>query len=340
MRLGPSARQFQNRDAAVAYLREFGDTIAAVPGVTSRGAVSSLPFTSSVGWGSINVEGWTPQPGQELQVDQRGATTDYFKTMRIPLVQGRFFTDLDMPQNAEPVVIIDEKFAQRFWPNGDAIGKHVWNDPARKLKIVGVVGVVKQYGLDVDGRIVVYRPSPNAGYHVARTSSDPDAVAGAIVRAIQAARSHDDGLRRPDDGGPDERLAGAAAFLDADARRVRGVRADSGGRRRLRRDVAPRGAGRARHRRAHGARRAAQQHRADGAAAGHGADRRRRRPRDRRRAAADARHGQPAVRRQRHRRDDLRRSCHCCSSASRCLASYVPARRATRVDPVVALRDE
>ena len=76
----------------------------AVPGVTMRGAVSSLPFTSSVGWGSINVEGWTPQPGQELQVDQRGATPDYFRTMGIPLVQGRFFTDCDMPPNAEPVV--------------------------------------------------------------------------------------------------------------------------------------------------------------------------------------------------------------------------------------------
>ena len=125
--------------------------------------MSSLPFTSSVGWGSINVEGWTPQPGQELQVDQRGATTDYFRTMKIPLVQGRFFADSDMPQNAEPVAIIDEKFAQRFWPDGDAIGKHVWFDPARKITIVGVVGTVKQYGLDVDGRIVVYRPSAERG---------------------------------------------------------------------------------------------------------------------------------------------------------------------------------
>jgi predicted permease len=184
MRLGASARQFSNRDAAVAYFRDFHDQIASLPGVTLRGAVSSLPFTSSVGWGSINVEGWTPQPGQELQVDQRGATTDYFRTMAIPLVKGRFFSDIDMPQNAEPVAIIDEKFAQRFWPNGDAVGKHVWNDPSRKIKIVGVVATVKQYGLDIDGRIVVYRPSPNAGYHVARTSGDPTTVAAAIVRKI------------------------------------------------------------------------------------------------------------------------------------------------------------
>jgi predicted permease len=184
MRLGASARVFQDREEALAFYRPFADALAAVPGVTMRGAVSSLPFTSSVGWGSINVEGWTPQPGQELQVDQRGATVDYFRTMRIPLVQGRFFADSDLAANAQQVVILDEKFAQRFWPNGDALGKHVWFDPSRKLTIVGVVGTVKQYGLDIDGRIVVYRPSPNAGYHVFRTASDPTATVPAIVRTI------------------------------------------------------------------------------------------------------------------------------------------------------------
>jgi hypothetical protein len=153
MRLGVSARQFENRDAAVAYFANFGDQLASVPGVKERGAVSALPFTSSVGWGSINVEGWTPEPGQELQVDQRGATTKYFSTMKIPLIAGRFFTDADMPANAEQVVVIDNKFAQRFWPKGDAVDKHVWFNPERKLRIIGVVGTVKQYGLDVDGRI-------------------------------------------------------------------------------------------------------------------------------------------------------------------------------------------
>jgi predicted permease len=184
MRVGGTARQLANRDAAIAFYRPLSDALAAVPGVAVRGAVSSLPFTSSVGWGGINVEGWTPQPGQELQVDQRGATTDYFKTMKIPLVKGRFFTDGDMPSTAEQVAVIDEKFAQRFWPAGDAIGKHLWSDPARKVTIVGVVGTVKQYGLDVDGRIVFYRPSPWSGYQVARTAGDPAAVAGDMVRKI------------------------------------------------------------------------------------------------------------------------------------------------------------
>ena len=186
LRVGSTARQFPNRDVAIEFYRAASDALASVPGVTMRGAVTSLPFTSSVGWGGINVEGSTPQPGQELQVDQRSATADYFRTMQIPLVQGRYFSDADVPSTAQPVVIIDEKFARRFWPSGDAIGKHVWGDPARKLTIVGVVGTVKQYGLDVDGRPVVYRPGPWAGYQVARTSaSDPAVVARDMVRKIR-----------------------------------------------------------------------------------------------------------------------------------------------------------
>jgi predicted permease len=184
MRVGPTARQLANRDASIAHFSVINAKLAAIPGVASRGAVSSLPFTSSIGWGSINVEGWTPKPGEELQVDQRGATPDYFKTMGIPVLQGRAFLDSDMPMAAEQVCVIDEKFARRFWPNGDALGKHLWNDPERKMRIVGVVGTVKQYGLDIDGRIVVYRPTPNSAWHVARTSGDPKAMAQTMVRTI------------------------------------------------------------------------------------------------------------------------------------------------------------
>jgi predicted permease len=185
MRLGASGRQFPNRDAAIEYYRQVGDRIAKVPGIIARGAVTSLPFTSSVGWGGIGVEGFIPQPGQELQVDQRAATPDYFRAMQIPLVAGRFFNDFDALPNAQPVVIVDEKFAKRFWPSENPIGKHVWRDPKQQLTIVGVVGTVKQYGLDIDGRIVVYRPSLGLlSYQVARTTSDPASVAGAIVRAV------------------------------------------------------------------------------------------------------------------------------------------------------------
>jgi predicted permease len=187
MRLGASGRQFQNRETAVQFYRQIGERISSVPGVTARGAVSSLPFTSSVGWGSISVEGFTPQPGQELQVDQRAATPDYFRAMEIPLLKGRFFSDFDAMPNAQPVVLIDEKFAQRFWPQEDPVGKHVWRDPKQPMTIVGVVGTVKQYGLEIDGRIVVYRPSVGLlQYQVARTSTDPSAAAAVIAREIHA----------------------------------------------------------------------------------------------------------------------------------------------------------
>ena len=186
MRLGATGRRFTERAASAAYQREFGERISRVPGVALRGAVSSLPFTSAVGWGSINVEGFVPQPGQELQVDQRAATPDYFRTMQIPLVQGRTFTESDASSD-QGVALIDEKFAQRFWPNGDALGKRLWFDPKRPLVIVGVVGTVKQYGLDIDGRIVTYFPSAGMlPYQVARTQGDPDSVAAAIVREIHA----------------------------------------------------------------------------------------------------------------------------------------------------------
>ena len=184
MRLGVG-RQFQDREAAAAFHREVGNRIAAVPGVKVRGAVTSLPFTSSVGWGSVGVEGFNPQPGQELQVDIRASTADYFRTMEVPLLKGRFFSDADTTPKAQSVAIVDEKFAHRFWPNEDPIGKHVWFDPKEPMTIVGVVGVVKQYGLDIDGRIVVYLPSASLlRYQVARTPLDPSAVADEIVRAI------------------------------------------------------------------------------------------------------------------------------------------------------------
>ena len=184
LRVGGSARQFKDRNEAIAHYQPIHEALSAIPGIEVRGAVSALPFTSSVGWGSINVEGWTPQPGQELQVDRRGATPDYFKTMRIRVIQGRVFTNADLTPTAESVCVIDQKFAQRFWPAGDAVGKHLWNDPARKMTIVGVVGTVKQYGLDVDGRIVVYQPGLWGGYQVARTSGDPGSIAKDLTRKI------------------------------------------------------------------------------------------------------------------------------------------------------------
>lgn len=184
--VGPKYRQ----DAAVAqFYREIGDRITHLPGVVAEGTVSTLPLTGAVGWGGINVEGFVPAPGQELQVDLRNASADYFRAMEIPLKSGRFFTDRDTLESQQ-VVIVDDRFARRFWPKGDAVGKHVWFDPKKPMIVTGVVGTVKQYGLDDEGKIVVYFPDPgNQMYLVARTASDPAALSGPIVREIHAVDS-------------------------------------------------------------------------------------------------------------------------------------------------------
>lgn len=189
MRVAATGPTYRQDKAVVQFYQQVEDGVAHLPGVQAVGEASTLPLTGAVGWGGIKVEGYTPPPGQELQVDLRIASTDYFRTMGIPLVQGRFFSDHDRA-DSQPVAIIDEKFARRFWPNGDAVGKHLWFDPKKPMTIAGVVGVVKQYGLDNEGKIAVYFPEQqnvdNGLYLVAHTSSDPASLAGAVMREIHA----------------------------------------------------------------------------------------------------------------------------------------------------------
>jgi predicted permease len=189
MQAAVSDPKYREGKALASFWREIETRIAHLPGVVAEGAVSALPLTGAVGWGGVHVEGYTPPPGQELQVDNRTASVDYFRAMRIPLLAGRFFSQqdtTDMPRT----VIIDQKFAQRFWPHNDAIGKHLSFDPKKPMTIVGVVGVVKQYGLETDGKIALYLPlqqDPGGGmFLVVRSSSEDAGLSAAIVREIHA----------------------------------------------------------------------------------------------------------------------------------------------------------
>ena len=189
MQVAATGAKYRQEKAVAQFYQEIESRIARLPGVKAEGVVSVLPLTGAVGWGQINVEGYAPPPGQELQVDLRVASTDYFRTMEIPLCQGRYFAEhdtADMPQ----VAIIEERFAQRFWPRGDAIGKHLSFEAKHAFTIVGVVGVVKQYGLEADGKIAVYFPQQqqpdNGMFLVVRTSTDAAGLAGAVVREIHA----------------------------------------------------------------------------------------------------------------------------------------------------------
>jgi predicted permease len=177
--------------ARVQFYQELDERIGHLPGVTATGAVSALPLTSAIGWGGMHIEGYVPPANEpELQVDVRQATPSYFGAMQIPLVRGRTFAETDT-STMPPVAIIDQKMADRFWPHGDAIGKRIrQSDDSPWATIVGVVGVVKEYGLDTDTRMVAYyahaqRPRGTM-YVVARTTTDLSSTTAAIIHLVNA----------------------------------------------------------------------------------------------------------------------------------------------------------
>jgi predicted permease len=186
--VGPKYRQ---PGATARAVQEILGRVSRLPGVKAAGGVSALPFTASVGWGGIQIEGYVQPPNEpELLADQRAATPDYFKAMEIPLIAGRMFDDHDTA-DSPPVVLIDEKMAKRFWPRESAIGKRVRNGPQGKwMTIVGVVGTVKQYGLDKDLRMAEYSPYAQAAsgrmYLAARTAQDPATLAASVTREVHA----------------------------------------------------------------------------------------------------------------------------------------------------------
>jgi predicted permease len=194
MRVSPAGPKYRVKGSTPRFYEQVGERIGHLPGVRMQGAISALPLTPSVGWGGVTVEGYVPPADQpELQVDLRATTPDYFRAMEIPLEAGRFFSAHDEP-DSQPVVMIDHKMAQRFWPHDDPIGKRVKfggsGSKAPWMSIAGVVGTVRQYGLDVDGKMVLYLPEKQQSFGglflVARTAGDPAAMTNAMVNEIHS----------------------------------------------------------------------------------------------------------------------------------------------------------
>jgi predicted permease len=185
--------------------------VSAVPGVLAAGAVSEMPLTESYSSGSVffrdttipdllHASGLNNLP--YMEIDQREATPGYFAAMQIPLVRGRLLNDAD-DANAPLVVVVDTNFVRRFWPHGDAIGQQVATDTMPNSKpaiprwrtIVGVAGHVKHYGLDLEGREQIYFPhaqppygkfSPREMTLAVRTAADPASISSAVREQVLA----------------------------------------------------------------------------------------------------------------------------------------------------------
>ena len=146
---------------AAPMIRFYRDALAAVralPGVEFAGVVTHLPFGGNSWGNSCEVEGQPAAPGVQYNAQIRPVSPGYFATLQVPLKQGRDFTERD-DETAPGVTIVNEVFAQRFWPNESPLGKRIrfgkdW------LSIVAVCGSIKHSGLDVAPDAEIYVPYP------------------------------------------------------------------------------------------------------------------------------------------------------------------------------------
>ena len=174
-------------DAVLAKLR-------ALPGVTSVALVNELPMSGDDFSSSFSVEGRTVPEKDEPSAEIREATPDYFRTMAIPLKQGRMFTDADRLGGTR-VLLISETAARIFFPGGDAVGQRLrfgarGGYEENKGEIVGIVGDVRHFGVDAPAPPMFYLPLAQAGLDgaaaVIRTAGSPGALGPPARKLIQS----------------------------------------------------------------------------------------------------------------------------------------------------------
>src|SRR5262245_23922672 len=189
----PSARYSDSEDYKAQRLNFYGqviERIRALPGVTSVGAIDSLPLGGRQrGW-TFRKEGQTLAPSERPVAGFQIATTDYFRPMGMQIRRGRAFTESD--RNGSPqVAIVNESFARQFYPNEDPLGQRIIiRDRPEANEIVGVVNDIRHFGPDKAPGPEMYVPYnqlvAGAVPLVVRTKSEPEALIGAVQKEIRA----------------------------------------------------------------------------------------------------------------------------------------------------------
>ncbi|HSE96712.1 MAG TPA: FtsX-like permease family protein, partial [Blastocatellia bacterium] len=197
--------------AGLAFYEQLLSRVGALPGVQAAAAGTILPLGAGSGWGKfMSVEGKPAPPSLDQVPLVRFAliSPDYFRTFGVPLPRGRSFTAQDQ-ENSQPVAIINETLARRFFPNEDPIGKTIWMGPPDHLLppealtpenrsprrvIVGVVGDVKGGSLNQPTPAMVYAPLTqyrregwlNTMMLAVQTSMAPEAIASTVSEQVRA----------------------------------------------------------------------------------------------------------------------------------------------------------
>ena len=174
------------------------EKISQQPGVAATGAITNVPLSGESGKSAVTPKGYVPPAGESLHGHYLYQVTgDYFTALGIPLREGRFLTSADS-QRGSRVCVVDEDFARRYWPNGGALGRRVFrggdSDDAKLYTIVGVVGAVKQAELtEPSGQGAVYLPFINSQginiFVVTRTSQRPEAFIATLRKLVRGANA-------------------------------------------------------------------------------------------------------------------------------------------------------
>ncbi len=191
----PFGKYPDNSSDRVAVLDRLLQAIGRQPGVAAAGTITNMPLSGDNGKTAVTPKGYVPPAGESLHGHYSyGVSGDYFSALGIPLREGRFLTSADS-HRTERACVVDEDFARRYWPNGGALGQRVFqasdSDDAKLFTIVGVVGAVKQAELtEPQGQGAVYLPflyRDNGNIFVAtRTSQRPDAFADSLRKIVRA----------------------------------------------------------------------------------------------------------------------------------------------------------
>jgi putative ABC transport system permease protein len=171
------------------FCHDLDEHVTAVPGILSVSAVAHLPLEGNAGRG-FQIEGQPPaDPGKMPGADYSVACPNYFRTMGIPVLKGREFTQRDT-LNAPGVIVINETMAHKFWPKDDPVGRAIrlGGPDGPRLTVVGVVGDVHHQGLDEPLREQFFRPYPQAGWPVmsivVHTTNTPAKFIAPVKKAV------------------------------------------------------------------------------------------------------------------------------------------------------------
>jgi putative ABC transport system permease protein len=186
--------QYPDDASIVRFNNEAQRRIAALPGVQAAGFTTILPLAGTNSDWSFAIEGQPPNENSPSpDEEKRQVSPDYFRALQTPLIKGRFFSQADKA-DAPLVMIVNQAFAKKFWPNQDALGRRVtFGDPKKDPKwitVVGVVGDNRHFGLDIDPKPEMYVPFAQQAYfttiYVVRSNKNPRILIPAIQREIRA----------------------------------------------------------------------------------------------------------------------------------------------------------